>query len=250
MENSVIRERKDDISILIINREKRRNAIDLSVVQGLIANLRSGCAENKAVLITGAGAAYSAGLDLAAIYEFKTLDESRRFFFSLKDLALNIVNCDKPVLAYVNGQAFGLGLEMLYLMDYVLAVPAAQFGVGGVRFGIIPPFTTSIGSFILGPLTVRKLLNNTQLVFNAEQMQAMGVVSEVVPDASKGLDYAISFVKNIINIPLETFIFMKKHNIKYILNSNINKIDEVLEKNAELVLTDIVKQRIKEFLKK
>ncbi|WP_243665754.1 enoyl-CoA hydratase/isomerase family protein [Vulcanisaeta sp. JCM 16159] len=64
-----------------------------------------GCRNYKGIIITGEGKVFSAGLDLAEIYGFKNIEESRRYFSAIKDLAVTIANCEKPVIALVNGSA-------------------------------------------------------------------------------------------------------------------------------------------------
>ncbi len=96
----------------------------------------------------------------------------------------NIVNCDKPVMAAVNGPAVGVGLTMLLHSDLVYASEAATFRSPFPHLGVVP----EAGSSLLLPMTVGNAWANDIFiagrVLNAAEALSAGLVSRVFPAAS------------------------------------------------------------------
>jgi methylglutaconyl-CoA hydratase len=104
---------------------------------------------------------------------------------ALFDLLLRIEQCDKPVLARVNGTAVGGGVGLLSSCDIVIAVERAKFGFSEVRLGIVPAM---IAPFVLRKIGLRngRELFLTGERFTAVQAKEFGLVQYVV--AEEGLE--------------------------------------------------------------
>lgn len=139
------------VRLLTLNRPDRRNALDgdlhasmLSAVQAVAAD-----PEVRAVVLTGAGDAFSAGGDFGLIRQMQedtarrraTLERSRSLFWSL--LALDV-----PVIAAVNGPAVGAGATLALLSDIVLMAEHTYLAEPRVGIGLVP----GDGAAILWPL--------------------------------------------------------------------------------------------------
>ena len=142
----------------------------------------------RAIIVTGSGRAFCAGMDLSASGNVFGLDESLRpqnpdEYQQVRDtggrVALAIHHCLKPVIAAVNGAAIGIGSTMLLPMDFRLASDKARFGFVFSRLGIV---NEACSSFFLPrvvglPKALDWLLRGH--IFDAQEALSGGLVSEV-----------------------------------------------------------------------
>ena len=137
----LLKERRGSVLILTINRPEVRNALNLAVIQGIGAALdeASEDAEIGAVVLTAAGdRAFSAGIDLKSFSGGKALefhDAGRGGIESY--LRFEAESIPKPVIAAVNGLAFGGGLGLMLCCDLAVGADHALFGLPEVRQGLI-----------------------------------------------------------------------------------------------------------------
>ena len=132
----------DGVATLTLNRPERLNAVNPRLAEELPAALAELAADDavRAVVITGAGRGFCAGLDLQ---DPALLDQARRAG-RLDDLGwvgrwvLAMAACEKPVIAAVNGPAAGAGFGLALAADLRLVSTAATLGAGYVRVGLSP----------------------------------------------------------------------------------------------------------------
>lgn len=133
---------EDGIALLTINRPDKMNALNAEVLDelssafGIIGDDRA----VSAVIVTGAGEkAFVAGADIG---ELSSLDSSAGREFSRKGQRIfqKIEDCDRPVVAAVNGYALGGGCELAMACHMRIASPGAAFGLPEVGLGIIPGY--------------------------------------------------------------------------------------------------------------
>lgn len=165
-----------------MNRPERRNALNPRLIDELLAVMDDLAHRNSGVMIlTGAGAAFCAGLDLEHLQSLanKTPQEHRedseriaRLFRTLYDLPL-------PTIAAVNGHAIAGGMGLATICDFTLAVSEAKFGYTEARIGFIPAIVASFLILQIGEKKARDLLLTARLI-PAEEAQRMGLVNEVL----------------------------------------------------------------------
>jgi enoyl-CoA hydratase len=129
------------VRVLTLNRPQTRNALDGDLLEALVSEVRSIASDTevRAVVITGAGDAFSAGGDFGLIRRMQedvdlrraTLDASRTFFWVFLEL-------DIPVIAAVNGPAVGAGATLALLCDIVLMAEHAYLAEPRVGIGLVP----------------------------------------------------------------------------------------------------------------
>lgn len=176
---------------LTLNRPEKRNAISPQMIAELPAALDE-IASSKArvAIVTGAGKAFCAGMDLEALRAFpsqspaEVSEDARR----IARLFRRIYTFPKPLIAAVNGPAIAGGCAIATFADFTLAVPEAKFGYTEVKVGFIPAIVSTFVLRQLGEKRSRDLLLSGR-IFSAGEAQVMGLVNEIVP-SEKLLDRA------------------------------------------------------------
>ncbi len=134
--------RKDDITVLTIQRPKSLNALNTEVLKELFQALSDfeQQPESKVCIITGSGEkAFVAGADISEMID-KTPLEAQAFCRLGQEAFLKIESIEKPILAAVNGFALGGGCELVLACDLVFASENARFGQPEIDLGVIPGF--------------------------------------------------------------------------------------------------------------
>ncbi|MEW5736390.1 MAG: enoyl-CoA hydratase [Thermodesulfobacteriota bacterium] len=194
----VLAEKKGQVLILTLNRPDVRNAFSFAMLHALkhrIEDLRFD-QDVRVIIITGAGgAAFCAGADLK---ERATLTEVqvREFIFTIRNLFTAIENLDKPVIAAVNGAAFGGGTELALACDIRIAAESASLGLTETRLAIIPGAGgTQRLPRLVGRGKAKELIFTGKRLSAAESLQ-IGLVNKVVPD-DKLLDESLAMANEI-----------------------------------------------------
>jgi enoyl-CoA hydratase len=195
----VIVERRDRVLLITLNRPQARNAINQEVawaVEAAIDQLDSDPALGAAI-ISGNGPAFCAGMDLKAFARGETPRTDRRGFAGLTKLPP-----DKPLIAAVEGPAFGGGFEVVLACDLVVASEGAKFGLPEVRRGLI----ASGGGLIrlprlIPPARALEILLTGEPV-DAAEAHALGLVNRLV-EPGKAVTAALELAQVITaNAPL------------------------------------------------
>lgn len=184
-------ELRDGVTLLSIDRPKALNALSAQVLRELDAAF---AAASGPVVLTGAGEkAFVAGADIAAMKEMDPLAAAD--FAALGQGVLDrIEQYPMPVIAAVNGFAFGGGCELAMACDLVLAAPNAVFGQPEVKLGVIPGFGgTQRLVRRVGSMRARELIFSGRNV-KAEEAVAIGLALRI---ASPVVDEALALARQI-----------------------------------------------------
>jgi enoyl-CoA hydratase len=170
---------------LVLNRPEKLNPLDRHTVELLLNHVRSLEVEKGvgAVVITGAGRAFSAGGDLDGyVGLYQDPPAFREFLERFHALLAAIESSEKIYIAAVNGACVAGGLELMLACDLVLASATARIGDGHINFAQLPGAGGSQRlPRAIGSLRAKHLILTGQLWTAAQSLQA-GLVSEVVPD--------------------------------------------------------------------
>lgn len=180
MSNYVQVERESSFAIVTLNRPDKLNALSSELMLELVQSLRDLKADPDltAVILTGSGRAFCAGLDLAELSE-GGLDN-----FSLEgdyDIQAAILDFDRPVIGAINGVAATGGFELALWCDLLVASENARFADTHARVGLLPGWGLSQRlSRVIGIYRAREL-SFTGNFLSAHQANEWGLVSRVVP---------------------------------------------------------------------
>ena len=175
-------EQEGEIATITLNRPERRNAISADMTEELPAALEAvETSAARVVILTGAGKAFCAGMDLddlrcvASQPPAQHLDDARR----MARMFRRVYAFPKPIIAAVNGAAIAGGTGLATLADFTLAVPEAKFGYTEVRIGFLPGVVSVFLRRQVGEKRARDLLL-TGRIFDAAEAHAMGLVTQIV----------------------------------------------------------------------
>jgi methylglutaconyl-CoA hydratase len=239
------------IATITLNRPDKRNAITGQLMDELLVALDEAEQSSAQVLIlTGAGKAFCAGMDLEELKTLlgKTHDENVRDSTRMASIFRRLYEFPKATIAAVNGAAIAGGTGLATMCDFTLAVPEAKFGYTEVRIGFIPAIVSTILVWQVGHKIARDLLLTGRL-FDATEAHSYGLVSEVVP-AEKLLQRARELAVQLLeNSP--TSVRATKALINGYLSPQLNnQIAAAVEENARIRTTADFREGITSFLEK
>ena len=232
--SSVLLDIKEGIGFIVLNRPDRLNAFTREMAF-LLQNRLDECAslhEVRAVCITGAGRAFSAGQDLSEITGPDALGMDKILSEHYNPIVTRIRNLPKPVVAAVNGVAAGAGANIALCCDIVLASKSASFIQAFSKIGLIPD---SGGTWFLPRLVGwQKAAGIAMLgdMIGAGEAERMGMVYKVYEDDEfAGAARALTAV--LAQMPTRALAFTK-HALYY---SATNTLE------AQLLLEDDLQQK-------
>jgi enoyl-CoA hydratase/carnithine racemase len=182
-DRSVLLERRNCVAVATLNRPKVFNALNAAMLAELAAIL-SELGEDPTVaglVVTGAGErAFAAGADIAEMGGYSGVQAQAASAFG-QTVFSELGKLGKPVIAAVNGFAFGGGCELALACTLRLASPNAQFGQPEVRLGLLPGYggTQRLTRTVGAGMAAQMILTGAPI--DAEQALRIGLVNEIVP---------------------------------------------------------------------
>ena len=193
-------EHEGALSVLTMNRPDKMNALSPEVLADLRRAIEAVDAreETRVAILTGAGRAFVAGADIAAMVEMSF--EEALDFAEMGHAILDLIEALRvPVIAAVNGFALGGGCELALACDFIYASEKAKFGQPEVGLGVTPGFGgTQRLTRRVGIAQAREMLY-TGAMMRADEAARIGLVNQVVaPDAlmDKAREVALSIAAN------------------------------------------------------
>lgn len=183
------------VAIITLNRPDKLNAINPALMADLHRALDRAEANEavRAIVIHGAGRAFSAGFDIEAGTAEGDITEKRRVLKADFDLIMRFWDCPKPTVAAVHGYCLGGALELSLACDMTVAAEDTRLGEPEPKFGsgvvaLLLPWMT-------GPKLANELLFSGNDRFTARRAYEMGLVNQVV-DAGEHLRAALALARN------------------------------------------------------
>src|SRR5882724_9327053 len=249
--NTLLTHEADGILTITLHRPERRNALTPEMQQELIIALESASdSAVEVVILTGAGTAFCAGLDLTALQAMTTNSaaEQEADARRIARLFRTLYTMPMPTIAAVNGHAVAGGTGLATLCDFTLAVPEAKFGYTEVRIGFVPAIVSTFLLRQVGEKVARDLLLTGRL-FDTAEGQRIGLINEIVPP-EKLLGRARELAAQLAeNSPLSL------SNTKRLLTDHARaeldaQIEAAIHENAGIRESDDFREGIESFLEK
>jgi enoyl-CoA hydratase/carnithine racemase len=230
MSDQVVLSRSDGVYEVQLNRPEKRNAITQAMYGALVDAFNEARADDsvRVVLISGAGASFTAGNDLNDFLRADLSDDNN----ALRFLRL-LPTFRKVLIAAVHGQTVGIGVTALLHCDLVVAARSTQMSMPFVRLGLVP----EAGSSLLLPRNIgyqraaELLLLGTP--FDAQAAYEMGMVNRVVEDQAL-MDEARKLARSVAELPPSALLATKR-----LLRSDSRTVPARVEEELEAFRTQL-----------
>jgi 2-(1,2-epoxy-1,2-dihydrophenyl)acetyl-CoA isomerase len=227
---NILLEEKGPVCVLTLNRPESRNPLTEETKTEILSALAYVRETEKirAVIVTGRGAAFCAGGDIKKIGKELTADEIREMMLKSQQLLKKLIGLEKPVIAAVNGDAFGMGCNLALAADFVIASEKARFCEVFVKIGAMADF----GALHFLPRLIG-LWKSKELVYlgdviGAQEAERIGFVYRTVPHDDLEKE-ALALAGRLAEMPTKTI-----GRAKGVLNRSFSMVlDEVLEEEIE-----------------
>jgi len=169
---------------VILNRPEKRNALSRQLLRELRQALEDFHLQRsvRAVILTGAGSAFCAGMDLTEMLETAEQDDAQRLWHQdaelYRELLEQMLLFPKPIIAAVNGPAVAGGAGLVLACDVVVAAPEARFGLPEPLRGLVAGMVTPLLAFRIGGGQAGRLLLTSEII-PAEEAHRIGVFHEL-----------------------------------------------------------------------
>jgi enoyl-CoA hydratase/carnithine racemase len=239
-------ERRGSAAVLAIDRPEKRNAMNPQFFRELplVLDELGRDPELRAIVLTGAGEAFSAGGDIASFAELRDTEAVRRHLRLVFDAFWAVERAELPVIGAINGIAYGGGTELTLACDLVIASERARFAFREATVGLIPGYGVVRGPAVLGRHWTRWLALTADVI-SAEEAREIGLVQKVVPHEAL-LDEALALAERIArNPPLAV-----KLGKQFVNRDTHEGLAESIEMTALLFTTDEHREAVAAFLEK
>lgn len=175
---------RGDVVRITLDRDEKRNAFNAEVIGELTEAFRRAGEEKdaRAVVLAGHGKHFSAGADLAWMRQMADMDRDENIADGKRLAALmqSIDHCPLPVVARVQGAAFGGALGLICAADIAVAAEDARFCLSEVRLGILPAVISPYVVRALGQRQARRFFMTAEVI-QAGDAQRLSLIHSVVP---------------------------------------------------------------------
>ena len=193
MYQTILTEVDAGVGIVTLNKPERHNPFDDTMIAELADALEKMGGDDavRLVVVSSTGKSFCAGADLnwmqrAAQY---SLDENKRDAGELAEMLLRVADCPKPVIARVQGPAYGGGVGLVAACDMAVATFETKFALTEVKLGLIPAVISPHVIAAIGERAARRYMLTAE-AFSAAEAYRLGLIHEMVPDEA-ALDEAV-----------------------------------------------------------
>jgi 2-(1,2-epoxy-1,2-dihydrophenyl)acetyl-CoA isomerase len=228
--DNIILEEDSGVALLSLNNPESRNPLTDETKTEMISALDA-IDKNpalRALVITGKGKAFCAGGDIKKIGTVPSEKEIREIMGKSQQLLKKLLGLEKPVIAAVNGDAFGMGCNLALASDFVYASDNARFCEVFVKLGITPDFGALY--FLPRLIGVAKSKEMAYLggVVDAKKADEIGLITRVVPQDAL-MDEAMGLARKLARMPTLA----------------LGRAKRILNKAFDMTLSEVLEQEIK-----
>ncbi len=171
------------VATLTLNRPERRNAINADMRMALrevVDRIRTD-PEVRVLVLAGSDGHFCAGGDIKSMQGDMTATQGRSRLHSAHEWLSTLLTLDKPIIAAVDGAAYGAGFGLALAADIILVTSRTRFGMAFLRFGLIPDFALLYTlPRMIGIQRTKELAFSTREL-SGEEALSLGIATELVP---------------------------------------------------------------------
>ena len=249
--NEILTQSASGIKTITLNRPDKRNALSPSLIEELALALREAeTCDCGVVILTGAGQAFCAGLDLEHLETMRacTPEEHRRDSENMALVLRTLYDFPKPVIAAVNGPAIAGGMALATIPDFTLATPESKFGYTEVKVGFVPAIVASFLLRQVGEKRTRELLVSGRLMKAQEALQ-LGLVTQIVA-AEELMQSARALAQCLLQNSPQAMQAVKRLLAKHARRRLDEEIEDSIAANAQQRSTEDFKEGVEAFLQR
>jgi 2-(1,2-epoxy-1,2-dihydrophenyl)acetyl-CoA isomerase len=244
----------DGIAVLVMNRPDKLNALNSELSTALNEALARIAEDDsiRVVVLSGAGRAFCAGGDLAAIGRGRERNETAELEPILRagmQAVLKMRLMPQPVIAAVNGAAAGAGMNIALAGDIRIAADGATFGQNFSRVGLFPDYGgTYFLPELVGPAVAAEMFYTGEMI-DAQTALRLGIVSRVVPAAQLEAEVK-SLAQKIAQGPPLAIRAVKKVLFGSSKGELVKALDNEVEQQMKCFLSEDCSEGIRAFFEK
>jgi enoyl-CoA hydratase len=208
----------ENIATLTLQRPEALNAIDETMIielNGALDKIEKDV-DIRVLIITGTGKSFCAGADTKVFLQ-KTAQESQEFLESILQLFQRFEQIEIPVIAAINGYAFGGGAQLAIASDIRIASEQSSFRFPGASYGLV--ISGHLLPTIVGVPKAKELLFSSRILSAQEALQ-IGLVNQLVSSGNE-YDTALEMARRVCDNPDSVV-----RQIKKVINDSIGRIME------------------------
>jgi len=241
----ILYEKKEGVAWVTINRPEVLNALNRATWRELAQamDLADEDEEVRVVVITGAGRAFCAGDDIKDLATIKDAFDAKAYFKEITKATRKVEEFRKPIIAAVNGLAYGGGCEITMVCDIAIASENARFAQPEGKIGAWPPLAAVRLPSIVGKQKSLEIMLTGEPI-DAKEAERIGLISKVVPPEQLK-DAVMEMAKKIMRVaPLSAEL------IKTTVNKKIEDMDSIIDATAMLFSSEDLREGAVAFLEK
>ncbi|WP_027417041.1 enoyl-CoA hydratase-related protein [Aneurinibacillus terranovensis] len=204
----ILASKDGDVGIIQLNRPHVLNALNLKIIDELVAELErmDGDDSIRAILLTGNDKAFAAGADIAEMADEATVSMLLKDQFSVWD---RIAKINKPIVAAVSGFVLGGGCELMMNCDIIVASETTRIGQPEIKLGVMPGAGgTQRLTKVVGKVKAMEMLLTGESI-TAQEALDFGLINRVVP-VELYFEEALKLAKKIAEQPPIAVRLIKK----------------------------------------
>lgn len=183
MSDTVLASKADGVMTITLNRPDALNSFTVEMKEALLAALKDAARDKevRAIVLTGAGRAFSAGQDLKERQAPGVSDLGTELRIRYNPIILAMRRLEKPIVGAINGVAAGAGISIAMACDIIIASEKATFIEAFTRVGLVPDTgSTWFLPRLVGPARAAEMMLTAEPV-DAATAERIGLVNRVVP---------------------------------------------------------------------
>jgi len=245
----ILTKSEDGVKTITLNRPDKRNALCPLLIEELTQALNEAeTCDCGVVILTGAGPAFCAGLDMEHLATMKahTAEENRRDSENMARVLRTLYEFPKPVIAAVNGPAIAGGMSLATIPDFTLAIPEAKFGYTEVKVGFVPAIAASFLLRQVGELRTRELLLSGRTM-KAQEAFDLGLVTQIV-NANELMESARALAMCLLNNSPQAMQQVKRLLAEHSRQRLDRELEAAIAVNAQQRSTEDFREGVQAFL--
>ena len=235
-----VEEREGGVHLVTL-RHPKVNAfnVDLMIALSEAMNEAKQNRDIRAVVLTGEGSVFSAGLDFTAMFKAKMGGGAgeAQFTNAMRQTFIDVWTCPRPTVAAVNGSAIAAGFLAAIACDFRFVTQGkGKYGLNEVAFGAgFPPIAIELGRYVLGRHMPAAILGAE--LYDWQAGLENGTFNDSVPDGESAVERAVEHARKLGAYPQESYAHVKAQLIEPHLRIVENETEEHKAKTAEIFTT-------------